>query len=502
MESKNKPKGMLGFTLVAIGQAVSLIGSGMTQFAIVIWAWQVSEQATVLALAGFFSFGPTVLVSPFAGALVDRWNRKLVMMLSDLAAGLGTVVLLILYITGSLEIWHLYALGAFEGIFQAFQWPAFSAAISTMLPKEQYARANGMLELARAGSGILAPALAGALIAFIDISGVMVVDIITFVFAIGMLFIIHVPQPKITEEGLQSRGNIWQEAAFGFKYIWQRKSLFWLQVVFFAINLTATFGFTVQAAMILARTENNAAILGSVQSIGAVGGVVGGILLSTWGGPKRRIHGVLLGLIGESILQQMLMGVGRSLPVWAVAAFTGSLMLPIINGSSQAIWQAKVPPDLQGRVFSVRRLIAQITAPFAMLLAGPLADYVFEPAMAPGGALTPVLGGIFGTGPGAGMALMFIISGMLGVGVGVAGYLNPLVRNVEDLMPDHDQIPAATSPGVSDHPVEIYTRELREKLENLLDLRQGLLQFEDSPERDEALRQVRDELRQLGRREL
>ncbi|MBN1666159.1 MAG: MFS transporter [Anaerolineales bacterium] len=437
-----RPDGMTAFIIVAIGQAISLIGSGMTGFAIVFWAWQETGQATALALAGFFTFAPVVLISPFAGALVDRLNRKLVMALSDLAAGLSTIVLLSLYLSDSLQIWHLYALGAFSGIFHAFQWPAFSAAISVMVPKEQYARANGILQLAQAGAGILAPGLAGALLGFVGLTWVFIIDIITFCFAIAALLLIHVPQPKVSAAGLQSRSSLWKEAGFGFKYIWERKSLFWVQMVFFFINLTATFGFTVMAAMILARTGNDTVTLGSVQSAGAAGGVAGGLLLSVWGGPKRRIHGVLFGMIATSIFNTTLMGLGRSLVVWAVAAFLGALILPILNGSNQAIWQAKVPPDLQGRVFSVRLLIAQITAPVAMLLAGPMADYVFEPAMAEGGVLTPWLSGLVGSGSGAGMAVMFLLSGTLGVLVGLSAYLFPLIRNVEDLIPDHDQLPA------------------------------------------------------------
>jgi MFS family permease len=441
-----KPKqftGMRAFIVVAIGQAISLLGSGMTRFAIIYWAWQISGRATVLALAGFFSFGPVVLISPIAGALVDRLNRKLVMMLSDLAAGLATIALLVLYVTGNLQIWHLYVIGAFEGIFQAFQWPAFSAAISTMLPKEQYARANGMLELARAGSGILSPVLAGALIGIIGIPGIMIIDIITFSAAVGSLLLISVPQPKVTKEGVASRGSIWKESLYGFKYILQRPSLFWLQMVFFFINLTSTFGYTVLAAMILARTGNNAAILGSVQSAGAVGGVIGGLLLSTWGGPRRRIHGVLLGMTLGSLFGELLMGIGHSVAIWALASFFGSLIIPILNGSNQAIWQAKVAPDLQGRVFSVRRWIAQITAPIGMLLAGPMADFIFEPAMAPGGKLEPLLGRFLGSGSGAGMALMLVIAGGLGILIGLGGYLFPLIRDVEEILPDHEIITEA-----------------------------------------------------------
>ncbi|HMN60842.1 MAG TPA: MFS transporter, partial [Anaerolinea sp.] len=159
-----RPKGFVGFTIVWFGQVISLMGSAMSGFALTIWAWQITGQATALALMGFFSFGPTVLFSPIAGALVDRWNKKLVMMISDLAAGLSTIAILILYTSGHLQIWHMYVAGAFSGFFQAFQWPAYSSAISVMVPKTQYTRAAGMMSLAEWGSGIFAPVLAGALI--------------------------------------------------------------------------------------------------------------------------------------------------------------------------------------------------------------------------------------------------------------------------------------------------------------------------------------------------
>ncbi len=435
------PTGMKAFLVIAVGQAVSLLGSGMTAFAIVYWAWTVSNQATVLALAGFFSFGPTVLLSPVAGALVDRWNRKLVMMLSDLAAGLATVVLLILYLTGALQIWHLYVLGAFEGVFQAFQWPAYSAAISVTIPKAQYARANGLMELARAGSGILAPMLAGALIGVIGIPGILIIDIVTFLAAIGALLMVYIPQPPRTVEGEAGRGSLLQETLYGFRYILERPSLLWLQMVFFFLNLTASFAYTLMPAMILARTGNQATVLGTVQSVGAVGGVAGALLLSAWGGPKRKVYGVLGGMMFASLFGTLLMGLGRTWPVWALAAFVESATIPVLNGSNQAIWQAKVAPDVQGRVFAVRRWIAQITAPVGTLLAGPLADYVFEPALRPGGKLVPALGGLFGVGAGSGMALMFVIAGLLGFLVALVGALTPIVRRVEDILPDHDAIP-------------------------------------------------------------
>lgn len=479
--------GMTGFFLIAVGQALSLIGSGMTNFAIVIWAWEMTGQATTLALAGFFGFAPMVLMSPFAGALVDRWNRKLVMAISDLAAGLATILLFTLYLTDSLQIWHLYVLGAFVGIFQAFQWPAFSAAISVMIPKEQYARAAGILQLAQSISGVLAPGLAGALIGLVGISWVFTIDIVTFVIAVGVLLFVYIPQPEVSEAGRQSRGSIWKEAAFGFKYIWARPSLFWLQMVFFTINLTATFGFTVVNPMILARTGNDATTLGVVQSFAAAGGIGGGLLLSVWGGPKRRIHGVLTGMILAAISQQMLMGIGKQAAIWAIAGFFGALFIPILNGSNQAIWQAKVEPDLQGRVFSVRRLIAQITAPIAMLMAGPLADKIFEPAMSSDSVMSSAFGWLVGTGPGSGMALMLVIAGVLGVLVGLGGYMFPIVRNVEIILPDYDE---NSAPAISP--------EKQQRLQELLDARQALLSQAPTTDRDQALKDVSQELRILG----
>jgi MFS family permease len=435
---RNQPTGMKAFTVVWFGQVISLLGSAMTQFALTIWAWKITGSATALALVGFFSFGPTVLISPIAGALVDRWNRKLVMMLSDLAAGLSTVAILLLYLGGHLQIWHLYVAGAFSGIFQAFQWPAYSAAISVMIPKTQYARAQGMMSVADSGSGILAPLMAGFLIAVIGIEGIMLIDVATFVFAIGALLIVFIPQPPTTEEGLKGRGSLLQEAGYGFRYILQRPSLLGMQLVFFAGNLMASLGYTLLAPMILARSGNSAAMLGSVQSAGAIGGVVGGVLLSMWGGPKRRVHGVLL---GHAIAGLGQMALGLGFPYWYVGIVLGSLVIPVINGSNQAIWQAKVAPDVQGRMFSVRRLIAQITAPVSMLIAGPLADRVFEPALMPGGKLAGAFGWLVGTGPGSGMSLIVLGSGLLVVLVGLLPYGIYVVRNVETMLPDHDAIP-------------------------------------------------------------
>lgn len=430
--------GMRGFTIVWIGQLISLLGTGMTRFALTIWAWQVTGEATALALVGFFTFAPTVLMSPVAGALVDRWNRKLVMMLSDLAAGVSTAVVLILHAGGVLEIWHLYLMGAFTGVFQAFQFPAYSAAVTLMISKEQYGRANGMIGLAGSASNIIAPILAGILIGTIGITGIMTFDVFTFIVAILALLLVHIPQPLPSKEGREVKTSLWRDSLYGFKYIYERPSLLGLLLVFLAVNLTLSISFTLLAPMILTRTSNNSMVLGAVQSAFGVGGVVGGLIMSAWGGPRRRINGVLIGMALQFVFGQTLMGLGRGPYVWAAAAFSTLFLLPIVNGCSQAIWQAKVPPAVQGRVFATRRLIAQISNPVGTVLAGPLADYVFGPAMMPGGILTPVFGWLVGAGTGAGMSLMFVMTGALGTIVSIGAYAFRTIRNVEDILPDHD----------------------------------------------------------------
>lgn len=433
---------MRGFMVIWLGQLISVLATQMTAFGVTLWAYEKTGSATALGLTQVFYMTPFLLISPLAGALVDRHDRKRMMMVSDVGAGLGTVALLVLQALGRLELWHLYAANAVMGTFQAFQWPAYSAAITTLVPKEQYGRANGMMSLVEVGPGILAPLLAGALLPFIGLTGILVLDVVTFVLAVGVLLGVHVPSPVATEEGQRSRGALWGESLYGFRYIFERPGLLGLQLVFFGANLLANLGFTVLAPMILERTSHDELAFGTAQSVGAVGGVVGGLLMSAWGGPKRRVHGVLLGWVLSGVLGQALLGLGQGLTVWAVGLFLGGLLGPVVNSSNQALWQAKVPPDVQGRVFAARRLIAALTVPLAPLIAGPLTDRVLEPGMREGGALAGLFGGWVGTGAGAGMALLFVVSGLLVALVGCVGYLFPSVREVEELLPDHDARPA------------------------------------------------------------
>src|SRR5450830_554233 len=214
--------GFRAFLLVWSGQVLSMVGSAMTAFALSIWAYQKTGLATSLALVDFFFLGPTIVATPLAAVYVDRWNRQLTMMLSDLVAVAATIAALALYLSGHLQIWHLYVAASLQGLGSAFQWPAYSAAISQMMPKEHYARASGLMSLADSDSLIIAPILAGLLIRFIHVGGIMTIDIVTFGIAVLALLAVEIPR-HVPDVSVQE--SMWRQMTFGFRFIRERGPL-------------------------------------------------------------------------------------------------------------------------------------------------------------------------------------------------------------------------------------------------------------------------------------
>lgn len=439
-----KPPGMRAFTVIWVGQLVSLLGTAMTGFALSVWAFQNAPEerrATVFSLLMVAYFAPIVILGPFAGAIVDRSDRKWMMILSDLGAGVTTLGIFVLYLTGNLQIWHLFITNAMEGIFQTFQWPAYSAAITMLVEKKDYARASAMSQLAGNTSNIFAPLLAGGILGLAAPHGISLIlgfDVVTFLFAVSMLLLVQVPQPKRSAEGRLGQGSLGREALYGFQYIFQRRSLLGLQLTYMLGNFLSNLAFTLLAPMILLRARGDTLIFGGVQTAGAVGGIVGGLILSAWGGPRRKAQGVTLGWALTGWLGVLVIGLGQNLALWAIGMFFSAFFVPLVDSSNQAIWQSKVAPDVQGRVFAVRRLIAWLANPLGAALAGPLADRFLEPQMQPGGALTPFFAWLVGSGPGAGMSLLFIYAGLAITLVGLTAYAIPFIARVEDILPDHD----------------------------------------------------------------
>lgn len=425
------PPAFRTFLLVWAGQLVSWVGSGFTSFALGVWVYQATGSVTGYAMALVAATLPTILLLPFAGALVDRWDRRRTMIVADTVSALATLALALLLHADRLQIGHIYLASVVHAACGAFQWPAFSAATTLLVPKHLLGRAAGMVEFAYATSGILSPLLAGMLIGRIGIPGVMVVDCVTFLAAVGTLAAVRFPRPAARGD---ARTSLWAEVRFGVRYVAERPGLTRLLAFFSSINLFANFPTVLIVPLVLSFATP--AVLGATLSTGAAGLLLGGMLMSAWGGPRARVRGIVAGggLLG---LSMMLTGLRPWAPLVAAGLFFFNLCAPVMNGCSQAVWQVKVPPEFQGRVFAIRRMIATCTAPVCYLVAGPLADGVFAPLLAPGGALAGSLGPLLGgTGPGRGIGLLFVVMGGMCVVVTVAGFLSPGLMRMEDDLPD------------------------------------------------------------------
>lgn len=427
---------MRGFTVLWFGQLVSALGSSMTHFAFVIWVWKATGEATPLALIVLFNAIPAVVLSLFAGVVVDRVSRKRVMILADLGMTIPTLIRLLLLLSGDLQLWHLYLAAAVSGLFAPFQSLAFQAAVTTVVPKSQLTRANGMMSLNEYVSLIGAPVFAGLLLTAAGIEAVLLLDIATFFIAVICATLVHIPSPTPANSAGQLRRSVFSDAVFGFHYIFTRPSLRALLLLIVCFVMFETLGYPLIAPMILARTGSNEVILGTVQAVMGVSGLLGGVLVTVWGGGRNKIRNILLSMLFTGLLGNALMGLGGGLPVWLIAAVFIECFLPLMMSSVQALWQSKVPSEAQGRVFAARGLIYRITEPIPLVFAGLLADHIFEPAMQPQGVLAPVFGDIVGTGAGAGMALLLIICGVLSAFVGVVGFASRNLRDAETLLSD------------------------------------------------------------------
>jgi MFS transporter, DHA3 family, macrolide efflux protein len=427
---------MRTFIIVWLGQLVSTFGSTMTWFGLKIWAWDLTEQATALTLVNFFSLLPSIVITPFAGVIVDRWNRKWLMMIGDAIAVLATLMILLLYLTQQLQVWHLYWISMFTGAFEEIQAIAYTASTGLLVPKSQYVRASSLNAMLHYGSIILAPALAGFLFYIIGLQGILLIDGITFMIAIATVLSVTIPQPNMTTTH-QSTQGIMRQITFGWHYLWQRPGLRAIVMLTLLFTFAHDLGGTLFSPMILARSGSDARVLGSISAIAGIGGVTGAILLAVWGGPKRRIHGFLIGMIGAG-LSKMVFGLGQVLLVWLPAQFCSSVNFPLKRSAEEAILLSKIAPDIQGRVFATRSMLIQMLSAIATLIAGPLADSIFEPAMMPDGQLAPILGSIVGTGAGAGMAVIYVLTALGLLLIGMGGYAIPSLRHIEVSVPDSD----------------------------------------------------------------
>ncbi len=423
------------FWIVWIGQIISTLGTKVTEFSLGVWAYQTTGSVTQFAFILVFSYLPNFLISPFAGALVDRWNRRWAMILSDSITGLTGLSLMVLVASGHLEIWHIYICVSIGSLAKAFQWPAYIASIPQLVPRQNLSRANGMVQISRGVASILGPIIAGFLIEAIQIQGVLLVDASTYLIALFTLFSVRFPavSQTQTQRQLVTLSQLWSETQDAWDYIVQRPGLLRLMMLFSVTYLSEGMVQVLFWPLVLSFASESQ--LGIVLSISGCGMLLGSVIVSTWGGIKRRIYGVLF-LVGWQGLCLCLGGFQPSIIVAAIGGFGYLFALPIIVSCNHTIWQCKVPIELQGRIFALQNQVEKAILILTQLSIGPLVERVFEPIMMPEGLLAGSIGQIIGVGAGRGSALLLIIVGITNIFAAAIGYHTPRLRRVEKELPD------------------------------------------------------------------
>lgn len=395
----------------------------MTGFAMTLWVWDVAGRATPLAMLAVATLIPRLLMSLFAGVLVDRLNRRLLMVLGTAVSAIATLTMLLLFLGDRLEIWHLYFTGIVTGVFNYMQGLSYTTSISLLMPERHYARASALQSLQVGAALVVAPGAAGVIYAQTGLGSILAIELVMLAIAMVTLCIVRIPQPESPPQSLEAAPHepIWSQIAFGFRYLQRHAALKALLVFFLVENFVDSACMNVISPMLLARSDNDSAFMGTLYSAFGVGGLLGGALISVWGGPRRRMRGLLasmavwsLGLVVLAVTSDATLQIG--------IAVLGGFCMPFSASCTQAIWQSRVEPEVQGRVFASRFLVTQSATPLGAAIAGPLADRFFEPAMQPGGFLAGSLGNIFGVGAGAGMAVQVALFSAVGVGLALGAY--------------------------------------------------------------------------------
>ena len=403
-----QPQSMVPFFTIWSAQAFSLLGSHLVQFALVWWLTMTTGSATVLAFATLVALLPQIFLSPFAGALVDRWNRRLVLMVADAGIALATVVLAVLYASGVVQVWHVYALMLIRAAGGAFHWPTMQASTTMMVPERHLSRIAGLNQTLFGIANIAAPPLGALLLAVLPMQGILAIDVGTAIVAIAPLLFIAIPQPERKAEGQPS---VLADIKEGLRLVWGWPGLMIIMGVATLLNLLAAPALTLVPIMVTEHFGGGAVQFASMESAWGIGMVLGGLALGVWGGFKRRIVTAMVALALQGIGLSIIAVTPPAAFLLAVAAifFTG-LMNPIINGSLHATVQATVPPEMQGRVFTLLLSGASAMMPLGLLIAGPVADTL-------------------------GVQFWFLVSGLVTIATGVAGFFIPAVMELEERAP-------------------------------------------------------------------
>lgn len=419
------------YVILWLSQSISGLGSSMTGFALVLWAYQQSGSAMSVSLMSFCNYVPYILLSLFVGEFIDRHKKKTIMLAADSAAALGSLMILVLLSAGKLSVWNIYIMNVIIGVTNAFQQPASAVATGRLVPEDKLSNVSGMNSFSQNLIVVFHPMLASVLFALGGLWLILLVDLVSFVLAFCvLLFFISIPE-RIEK---RDRNTPFEGIRQGFAFLKQEKGILYIMLTMALINFFSRLTYeNILSPMILARSNQNSITLGMVNACMGIGGIAGGMIVSLKKESRHKATAIYVSAALSFLFGDLTMALGRNVLWWSAAAFFASLPIPFIMANQNTILYKTIPADLQGRVFAVRNAVQYSTIPAGILLGGYLADYVFEPFMRSGTKTAEWLAFFVGTGAGSGMAAMFLCTGICGFAVSAASLFHREIRKLNHL---------------------------------------------------------------------
>ena len=413
-----------------LSQALSQLGSSMTGFALILWAYTQNGSAMTVSLMSFFNYVPYIFVSLLAGNFVDCHSKKKIMLVADTVAAVCSAVILTLSVSNCLQIWNIYVVNFILGFMNAFQGPASNVAVGKIVPKDKLAQVSGMNSFSSSMVMVLSPILAASLFALGGLKLILAVDLGSFLFAFCvLLFVLRIPD-DVSQKS--KKKSVFAGCADGFRYLLDNRGIFMIIITMALINFFSRLTYeNILSPMILSRSGNDSITLGMVNAVMGIGGIVGGIIVSTGKVKANSAKMIYIPAMLSFLFGDVLMGVGRSTVIWSLAGIAASVPIAFINAGQTVVLYKRVPEEIQGRIFAVRNALQYSTIPIGILLGGFLADYVFEPFMMTDNAVTFILHKIVGAGTGSGMAVMFLCTGMMGALFSFVSYRQKDIRDLD-----------------------------------------------------------------------
>ncbi len=400
------------FLILWSTQALSQLGSSMTNYALIVWSYTAKGSALTTALLSVCSYAPYVIMSVFAGSLSDKWNKKITMLVSDTFAALCTISIFVLLKTDRLEIWHLYCLNALNGLMNTVQQPASDVAITLLTPKKHYQKVSGLRSFSNALISILTPIIATAVLSFANLQTIIYIDLFTFVIAfISLTFFVKIPEYKADK----NTDSFLTLTKSGLTYLKQNRGILDLILFLACINLIASIYNAAFPAMILSKENGGEIALGTVNTFIGVATLIGSIVASLMPMPKSRVKVICNTLLISMSTENFFLAFGKTLPLWCIGGILGWLCIPIMSANMDVLFRERIPISMQGRVYAARNTFQFFTIPLGYILGGYLVDKVFEPFMAKNNNAT--LSVLFGTGKGSGTAFLFLFLAFAGIAI-------------------------------------------------------------------------------------